>query len=141
MNSTLFFFHMVGLALGLGTSFAMMTLGMALKDADPEERGKFMMKALVLSKNGAIGLGLLLISGLAMLGMRFELYFSAGGAAFVIKLVLVVVLIGLFGAMQMKIRQVRNEGPGSQMASIPKLGRLMLATTLLITAFAVAAFH
>ena len=67
---SLLFLHFIGLALGLGTSFAMLTLGAAARELSPEERGKFMLRVGALRKNGSAGLGLLILSGLAMFILR-----------------------------------------------------------------------
>ena len=63
---SLLFLHFIGLALGVGTSFAMLTLGAATKDLPSDERTKFMLRAGALRKNGSIGLALLILSGLAL---------------------------------------------------------------------------
>ena len=60
-------FHFIGLVMGLGTSFGFMFLGMAAAKLPEEERPKFMVNALGLSRMGHIGLTLLVISGLFLM--------------------------------------------------------------------------
>jgi len=138
---TLRFLHFVGLALGVGTSFATLTLGAAARDLSPEERTRFMLRAGALRKNGSYGLGLLILTGLAMFILRGPAEVMRwGGAAFHLKLTLVVVLIGLFGYMQVILKKVRLAGGGPLMAKLPRLGLVMLLLSVSIIAAAVAAF-
>jgi uncharacterized membrane protein len=138
---TLKFLHFVGLALGVGTSFATLALGAAARDLSPEERTKFLLRAAALSKNGSRGLGLLILSGLAIFILRGPAEVMRwGGPAFHLKLTLVVVLIGLFGYMQVILKKVRLAGGGPLMAKLPRLGVAMLLISVSIIAAAVAAF-
>jgi uncharacterized membrane protein len=138
---SLLFLHFVGLALGVGTSFAMLRLGAASRDLSQEERVKFMLRASVVSKNGGAGLGLLILSGLAMLFVRgWREVLAWGGGAFHAKLALVVIFIGLFGYMQTVMKKVREAGGGPLMARLPKLGAALLVLGLLIMLCAVIAF-
>jgi uncharacterized membrane protein len=135
------FFHFIGLALGVGTSFAMLTLGASTRELSPEERAKFMLRAGALSKNGSIGLALLILTGLAMFilrGPREVLAF--GGGALHLKLTLVVILCGFFGYLQVVNKKVRLAGGGPLMAKLPKLGLIMLLLSVGVVASAVAAF-
>lgn len=138
--------HFIGLALGLGTGFSMMRLGASTKDLDPAERGKFMGRVLVLSKNGSIGLALLILSGLALFftggGMTL---FRVAGWPFHTKITLVLILIGAFGVMQMNIAKLRKAAPGPEAQAIagklPKLGAVTTSLSLLIVVMAVLSFH
>jgi uncharacterized membrane protein len=138
---TLKFLHFIGLALGVGASFAMLTLGAASSDLSPEERTKFMLRVGALRKNGSHGLGLLILSGLAMFILRGPgEVMRWGGGAFHLKLTLVVILIGFFGYSQVLTKKIRLAGGGPLMAKLPTLGRIMLALSIAIVASAVAAF-
>lgn len=138
---SILFLHFIGLALGVGTSFAMLTLGAAARDLAPEERSKFMMRVSALRKNGSYGLGLLLLSGIAMLVMRGPAaVFAYAGGAFHLKLTLVVILIGFFGYVQVLTKKIRLAGGGPLMAKLPKLSLIMLVLSVAIVACAVAAF-
>jgi uncharacterized membrane protein len=140
--TSLLFLHFVGLALGVGSGFANLALGLATRDMDPAERGKFMGRASVLSKNGSIGLTLLVLTGLGMMAIRgFGETLAWGGGAFHAKLSLVVVFIGGFGYMQSLARKARQEGGGPAMARLPLVGRVLLLLGLAIIATAVLAFH
>jgi uncharacterized membrane protein len=138
---SILFLHFIGLALGVGTSFAMLTLGAAARDLAPEDRSKFMMRVSALRKNGSYGLGLLILSGIAMLLLRGPAaVFAWGGGAFHLKLTLVAILIGFFGYMQVLTKKIRLAGGGPLMAKLPKLSLIMLGLSVAIVASAVAAF-
>ncbi len=141
MYLALLMLHFVGLAMGVGTGFAGLRLGMATKDMDPAERGKFMMRASAIGKNGSIGLGLLLLTGIGMALMRgIPQTLAWGGPALHAKLTLVVIAIGIFGYMQVVQKKVRLAGGGPLMAKLPKLAAAMLLTGLSIIVCAVIAF-
>jgi uncharacterized membrane protein len=142
MQDTLLILHFLGLALGVGTSFAMMRLGMALRDAPAAERGQVMKYALSISKNGGAGLGLLILSGLGMLFTRgVSTVFASGGPAFHVKLLLVVILSGLLGYSQVLVKRMREKQDPAAAATLQKVGPVMLFTGLGIIVSAVLAFH
>lgn len=139
---SLLFLHFIGLALGLGTSFAMLTLGAASRELGPEEQGKFMLRVAGLRKNGSYGLGLLILTGLAMFILRGPAaVFAWGGPAFHLKLTLVVILVGFFGYMQVLTKKIREAGGGPLLAKVPKISMILLVLNVAIVASAVAAFR
>jgi hypothetical protein len=141
MYAFLLIVHFIGLAMGVGTSFAGLALGMAAKDLEPAERGKFMLRASAIGKNGSIGLLLLILSGLGLLFSRgVSNTFAWGGPAFHAKLTLVVILIFVFGYMQVLQKRARTKSDPAAMARIPKLGALMLLLGVAIITTAVLAF-
>lgn len=142
MYTALLVLHFIGLALGVGTGFAQMALGIATRDMAPPERAQFMLRAFVLGKNGSIGLLLLLVSGLGMATLRgWRATMDWGGGAFHAKLALVVLLIGVFGYLQMLVRRARREGGGAAMGVLPRVGQVMLLLGIAIVITAVIAFH
>jgi uncharacterized membrane protein len=142
MHDLLLIAHFVGLALALGTGFANFTLGVATSDMDPDSRTKFFLRAFTLSKNGSIGLALLIVTGVALMLLNgVPATFAMGGGAFHAKLGLVLVLTGLLGRMQVLIKRAKLAQGGPAMAQIPQLGRLMLLVGLGVVISAVLAFH
>jgi uncharacterized membrane protein len=141
MYETLLILHFLGLALGLGTSFAMFTLNLTSKALEPAERVKFMQRAGALSRNGSYGLLLLILSGLGITFYRgFGNVMAWGGGAFHAKLTLVVLLTGLVGYMQVTAKKARTTGDPKAMAKLPLLGRIGLVLTVSIVILAVVAF-
>lgn len=134
--------HFLGLALAVGTGFANMTLGMATADMEPADRVKFFLRAFALSKNGSIGLLLLLLSGVGLaLVPGLQATMLRGGGAFHAKLTLVLIAIALLGRIQVLIKKAKQEQGGPAMAQIPKVGRALLLTGIGIVVCAVLAFH
>lgn len=133
--------HFLGLALGVGASFAFFTLGISTQSMNAEERTKFMLRASVLSKNGSIGLVLLILSGIGFLVARgVGPVMQMGGGAFHTKLLLVVVLAGLIGYSQVLLKKAKQANGGPAMAKLPAISRLVLATGVTIVILAVVAF-
>jgi hypothetical protein len=142
MYSILLFFHFIGLALGVGTGFASLVLGIATKDLAPPDRAAFMLRASAIGKNGSIGLLLLILTGVSMMLMRgVPETFAWGGGAFHAKLGLVVVFCGLYGYLQSLVARARKEGGGPTMAKIPRVSGPLLLIGVAIVACAVVAFH
>lgn len=143
MYDVLLMLHFIGLAMGVGTSFAMLTLGSTARKLPPEERGVFFGRVGGLAKNGSIGFLLLIASGIGMLLERgASVMFEIGGGAFHAKLTLVVILAGALGYSQVLRKRLRESGgKGPAMSILPKLGMAMLALGLGIVVTAVLAFH
>lgn len=141
MYELFLYLHFIGLAMGVGTGFANLALGVAMKDVPPEERVKVALRNMVLAKNGSIGLALLIVSGVGLMLMRgVSATFAWGGPAFHAKLTLVVLFIGVFGYMQMLGARAKREQGGPALAKLPKIGRVMFILALAIVAAAVIAF-
>jgi uncharacterized membrane protein len=142
MYDLLLILHFIGLALGVGTSFAFLALGLAAKDLAPAERLLFAKRTFVLAKNGSIGLLLLIISGVGFLLTRgVSAVFAWGGPAFHAKLTLVVLLCGFLGYSQVLMKRVRTGTDPAAAARLPLIGRVMLFLGVSIVICAVLAFH
>jgi uncharacterized membrane protein len=142
MHTTLLILHFLGLALGVGTGFAQLTLGRAASALPPPERAQFAMRAAALRINGSIGLLLLIVSGIGLVFVRgLAATMAWGGAAFHAKLTLVVVMIFVFGYMQMLARRARLEGGGPALARLPLVGRVMVVLGVAVVICAVLAFQ
>lgn len=134
--------HFLGLALGVGASFALFTLRRSTVGMEPAERAKFMVRALAVSKNGSYGLLLLLLSGLGQLFMRGPgATMAAGGPAFHAKLTFVVILCGLVGYSQVLGKRAREAGGGPALATLPKVSLAILGLGVAIVVCAVIAFQ
>jgi uncharacterized membrane protein len=134
--------HFVGLALGVGASFAAFTLRRAAAELGPEERTKFSLRALRVAKNGSYGLAILLVSGLGMFfwrGVRATM--AAGGPAFHAKLTFVVLLCGAVGYSQVLGKRAREAGGGPALAKVPAVSNAILLLGVGIIICAVLAFQ
>jgi len=134
--------HFMGLALGVGASFAALTVRRASADLEPAERSKFLLRTLALSKNGSYGLLVLLLSGLALFLMRGpSAVMAAGGAAFHAKLTFVVILCGLVGYSQALGKRARETGGELQLAKLHSMRLAILGVSLAVIVAAVIAFQ
>ena len=133
--------HFIGLALGVGAGLAMFRLRGAVADMPPAERGAFMMRASVLSKNSSIGLLLLIVSGIGLLMSHgVTAVMVAGGPMFHTKLTLVAILIGLFGYSQVLMKKARS-GDAAAATRLPMISTLLMLLSVSIIITAVLAFH
>jgi hypothetical protein len=134
--------HFIGLALGVGTGFAGLTLGLSARGMEANERTQFMLRTAVIGKNGGIGLLCLLVSGIGMTAMRgVHETLIAGGPPFHLKLTLVLVMMGLLGYLQVQAKRAREAGGGPALARIATGSRIMLGLGLTVITCAVLAFH
>lgn len=141
MLEALLIAHFLGLVLGVGTTVSTFTLGLASKDMTPADRAAFMRRVMVLGRNGSIGLLLLLLSGVGLVLLNGVAATMAwGGGFFHLKLTLVVILIGVFGYMQVLIRKTRGNDGAAAMARLPLVSRFMLLLSIAIVVVAVLGF-
>ncbi len=141
MYEILLILHFVGLALGVGASFAGLTLRLSMRELPPAERGIVAGRFRALGKNGSIGLALLILSGFGMWftrGIRETM--ALGGGAFHAKLTLVVLLAGTFGYLQVLQKKAARDPSGPAMTLIPKLSTLLLVLGVGVIVAAVLAF-
>lgn len=140
MRDAALIIHFIGLAMGLGTSFAFFFLGRQAAKLDSQEAGKFMLNAMTLTKMGNIGLILLFLSG----GYLLTPFFDGIGTNYTLiaKLVLFVVLGGLLGVIGSTGKKARAaEDPKPYMMKIVGIGRITMLVTLTIVILAVLTFH
>ena len=141
MYQVLLALHFLGLALGLGASFAQLTLGLSARELPAGERTSLALRTLSLSKNGSYGLLLLIVTGVGMMLMRgVSATFAVGGGAFHGKLTLVVLMIGVLGFSQVVGARARRSGSVSEMNKVRLLGRIQLALGVLVVIAATIAF-
>ena len=135
--------HFIGLSLGVGTSFAMVALGLHARALPGEQRAKLLLGAGgALAKNGSIGLGLLIVTGLGMFFMRgVATVMAAGGPAVHAKLTLVVILSGVLGYSQVLRKRAREAGGGPALSSLPQVSVALLALSVAVIVAAVIAFQ
>ncbi len=140
MRDIMLITHFIGLAMGLGTSFAFMFIGMAASKMEKDEAIKFTLNAFkALPKMGHTGLLLLFISG----GYLMTPYWSdlANMPTMIVKLVLFLALGALLGIISSKAKKAQAGDPAQYLPQIKKMGPIALATSLAIVILAVMTFH
>ena len=138
MREFMLILHFVGLAMGIGTSFAFMFLGIAGSKLGQEERVKFALNTFSLARMGHIGLTLLILSG----GYLMTPYWVVLTAKplLIAKLILVLTLVICIVIISMATSRVKK-GDMSGFKKIVTLGRVALLTGLSIVVLAVLVFR
>lgn len=140
MRDAALILHFIGLAMGLGTSFAMMFLGIASSVMEKNEAGKFMTNALSLSKMGNIGLVVLFVSGGYLATDLFANILS--DSLFLAKMILFLVLGALLGIIGSNAKKAKAaDDPTPILRKITGIGRLTMIVGLAIVILAVLRFH
>ncbi len=139
MREVLLVIHFVGLAMGLGTSFANMFLGIAGSKMEATEAKKFRLHTLALSKMGQIGLVLLVVSGIFLMTPYWSILPSS--PLLIAKLALVVVLVSLVTVISLAGAKAKTGDADAQFKKIQPIGKMTLMVALLIVILAVAFFR
>jgi uncharacterized membrane protein len=139
MREAMLIVHFIGLAMGLGTSFGFLFLGIASKKMEASEGKKFMMNSFTLSTMGHVGLTLLILSG----GYLMTPYWKTLTLMpmLMVKLVLVVVLAALIGIISSNVKKIKRGDAGATMEKVAPLGRLTMLISLAIVILAVLIFR
>ena len=139
MRDILLITHFIGLAMGVGTSFGFMFLGIASSKMEKEESLKFRLRAMTLSRMGYIGLGLLIISGLALMTPYWRMLPSS--PLLIAKLTLVLVLATLIGIISSIGRKASKGDTEAQLKKMELLGKITMLIGITIVILAVSIFH
>lgn len=139
MRDTMLVLHFIGLAMGVGTSFAHAFLGKTISKLERSEAAKFRLQIKALSQMGGVGTILLLGSGIYLLLP----YWNALSVLplLVMKLVLFVILVILIVLINIGAKKnFKNytEGTSKQMEL---MGKLALLIGVVIVVLAVNVFH
>lgn len=139
MRDFLLITHFLGLAMALGTSFTFVILKISVKSSSLAEQKQFLSRSFVISHIGALGLVLLIISGLMLLGSVWPIIKTNG--LFHTKLTLVLFLTVLVGVSKALQKRAKNNFDSKAWVFLPKVGFGILITGLLTTVLAVKVFH
>jgi hypothetical protein len=134
----LLWLHLLGLGAGMGGGLAMSQIGPRLVAAPPDQRGTWWPLAKLFSRIAAAGLLLLLITGPALLGVKFA--GAPMNAWFKVKMALVGVAVVTIGLSHWGLaRLARGDEGGARLMRIS--GPLTMLTVLAIVLSAVFAFQ
>jgi uncharacterized membrane protein len=138
MRDVMLILHFLGLAMGLGSSFAFMFLGIAASKMDSAEATAFRMRVFVLGRMGHIGLTLLIISGLYLMTPFWGILGNA--PLLIAKLALVLLLAAVIGIISARVRKAK-QGDMSRLSGVETLGKVALLLGVTIVVLAVLVFH
>jgi uncharacterized membrane protein len=141
LNQGLLILHFIGLAMGLSTGLSNIVMQRLIAKAAPSDVPVLMRFPPMMARVGSMGLGLLWITGLAMLFNKWGGFANIGNMPwqFHVKLTLVIILSGLVGYFQVLERKLRG-GDRSVISIMQKLGPVAFLTAIAIIVFAVLAF-
>ena len=137
MREVMLIVHLLGLAMGVGTSFAFLFLGMRTSKLDSAEAPKFAINTLYLGTMGHIGLTMLIISGGYLMTPYWGLLSSK--PLLIAKLSLVVVLT-IFIIISGVAAKKAKKGDLTVLKKIRKMGPFTLLISVAIVILAVLVF-
>jgi uncharacterized membrane protein len=139
MREIMLILHFIGLALGLGTSFAHAFFDPLISKMEKEEATKFRLQVMILSKMGYAGITLLIVSGIYLILP----YWSTlpDNPLLIIKLILVFILCILILFIGRGTQKARQGNTAEHLNKIEPLGKLTLIISVIIIILAVSIFH
>ena len=131
--------HFLGLAMGLGSSFAFFFLGIAGSKMKKEEGQKFALNTFAMSRMGHIGLALLILSG----GYLMTPYWVLLGSRplLMAKLFLVLVLVLTVTLITVYAKRAKRGETAANLKKIALLGKVSLLSAIAIVTMAVLIFR
>lgn len=139
MRDIMLIIHFIGLAMGLGTSFGFMFLGIASSKMEENEARKFTLNTFALSRMGHIGLTLLVLSGIFLMTPYWQSLTTS--PLLIAKLVLVLVLGALIGMLSSTAKKAKEGDTDIHLKKMETFGKISLLTALIIVVLAVYNFH
>jgi len=138
MRELMLVVHFIGLAMALGAGFANLFLDTVVAQLEPAERGNFMAKIAVLGRMGQIGLGLLLLSGFALITPYWKVLGQM--PLHIAKLSLVAVLLISVSWILFMLGKAKKLGNPALLAKIKPVGILNFLIGITIVVLAVLTF-
>ena len=139
MRDAMLIVHLLGLAMGLGNSFAFMFLGRARSKMEKEEGKTFALNTFAMSRMGHIGITMLIISGLYLM-TPFWVTLNAR-PLLIVKLILVLVLTSSIIVTTVYAKRAKKGNTESNLKKVATLGKVSLLSAIGIVLLAVLTFH
>ena len=139
MKETMLIIHLIGLAMGLGTSFAHAFFGNTLAKLSSDEAAKFRNQTKGLSLMGTVGTVLLLISGIYLIIPFWPVILTL--PLLIAKLILFVILVVLILLIN---RGARNNYQNQNVANLKRIeimGKISMVIGVVIVILAVNVFN
>ena len=141
MDKFMVVIHIVGVALAVGTGFAILALKMGSTDMPKAEREPYMLRGFVATNIGAIGIVFVLVSGLVMFFQDSEALIEKGGPFLWVKAVLFVLYLIVFVALRLRVSKARVTNGGPLMINMSKFVIVMNVLGIMLIVSSVLAFH
>jgi uncharacterized membrane protein len=130
--------HFLGLAMGVGTSFGFMFLGIAGSKMEKEEGKKFALNSFAMTTMGHIGLVMLIVSGLYLITPFWGSLASM--PLLIAKLALVLTLTMAVSFATVYSKRAKKGDTESNLKKVAALGRVTLLSGIAIVVLAVLIF-
>jgi len=138
MRTAMLIVHFLGLAMGVGTSFGFMFLGMAGSKMEKEEGKKFALNSFAMSTVGHIGLVMLIVSGLYLITPFWGSLASM--PMLIAKLALVLTLTVAVSIATVYSKRAKKGDTEANLKKVSALGRVTLLSGIAIVVLAVLIF-
>lgn len=139
MRDTMLIIHFIGLAMGVGTSFAHAFLGNTISKLEPSEATKFNLQTKGLSQMGATGTILLILSGIYLIIPYWPTITS--NPLLIVKLVLFLILVILILLINKGASTNAKNNTQNNLKQIEIMGKFVLLISVVIVIIAVNIFH
>jgi uncharacterized membrane protein len=139
MREAMLIIHLLGLTMGLGSSFAFMFLGIAGSKMEKAARQKFTMNTFAMSRMGHIGLTLSILSGFYLMTPYWKVLGSQ--PLLIAKLILVLVLVITVSLLSVYAKRAKKGETDANLKKIASLGKISLLSGLSIVVLAVLIFQ
>jgi uncharacterized membrane protein len=139
MREAMLITHLLGLTMGLGSSFAFMFLGIAGSKMEKAARQKFTMNTFAMSRMGHIGLTLSILSGFYLMTPYWKVLGSQ--PLLIAKLILVLVLVITVSLLSVYAKRAKKGETDANLKKIASLGKVSLLSGLSIVVLAVLIFQ
>lgn len=139
MRETALIIHFIGLAMGLGTGFAHLFLGMSIAKMTKEAGLDFAIKIQAVNKMGRIGTLLLLLSGFYLIIPFYQDLFTM--PLLIAKLACVLLLVGLLEVLKSHCKKALAEEAEVYLEKMKKIGKVTLPLSVFIVVLAVLVFR
>ena len=107
VDKFMFVIHVAGVALAVGTGFAILALKAGSADMRKAEREPYMLRGFVVTNIGALGIVFVLVSGLVMFFQDSEALIQKGGPFLWVKIVLFVLYLIVFMTLRQRVSKAR----------------------------------
>ena len=139
MRDIMLIIHFIGLAMGVGTSFAHAFLGKTLSKLERSEAKKFSHQIKALSQMGYSGSILLLFSGIYLLLPFWPIITTL--PLLILKLILFVILMILILLINRDAGKNYKDDTDGNLKRVELMGKLVLVISVVIVIIAVNVFH
>ncbi len=139
MREVMLITHLLGLTMGLGSSFAFLFLGIAGSKMEKAAGQKFTMNTFAMSRMGHIGLTLLVLSGGYLMTPFWPILSSS--PLLIAKLILVLVLLVTVSLLSVYAKRAKKGETDANLKKIAFLGKVSLLSGISIVVLAVLIFR